>query len=78
MLTNQSTMKKIIGLLLLVVVTISLAQANGRANDFDKICKIYTEAYQKDSFLNLSASNRPNLINQNIKETVQPGNALDT
>jgi hypothetical protein len=71
-------MKKVIGFLLLLVVTISLAYAGGEVNDFDKICQVYTNAYQQESFKTLSASERANYINQKIKEAVQPGDALDT
>jgi hypothetical protein len=71
-------MKKVFGFLLLLVVTISLAQAGGEVNDFDKICQVYTDAYQQESFTKLSASERANYISQKIEENVQPGNALDT
>lgn len=71
-------MKKVLGLLLFLVVTTSLAHAGGEVNDFDKICQVYIEAYQQESFKKLSAGERASYINQKIKQTVQPGEAMDT
>jgi len=63
----------------LLIFTISLAQAGGEeVSDFDKVCQVYTEAYQQESFKKLNASDRADYINQKIKETVQPGEALNT
>lgn len=70
--------RKSLSFVLLIVLTINLSHAKGEINDFDKICQVYTEAYQEVSFLKLSLSDRATYINQKIKQTVQPGNALDT
>ena len=71
-------MKKIRGFLILLIVSMNFAYANGQSSDFDAICQVYTEAYQQESFKKLTASERASYINQKIQETVQPGEALNT
>ena len=70
-------MRKLIGFVLLLEISLANASANGTNNDFDRICQIYHDAYQQESFSKLNPSEQASYIYQKVEETVQPGDALE-
>ena len=68
-------MKKLFYLLLFLLSSSDVVYAGNiskdAANDYDKMCKIYTEAYQQKSFMAKNAAERADYINNKLTGSLQ-------